>query len=287
MRRGGEYTKFSVSGAAVPAQGVAEGATDLPADKSTGGVVEVDGFGARGAIHEPIHRPDNYHDFDTDWFAVELEAGRTYRIDMKGAILTSPGPNNYADPELTLRLPQINAIYDADGDYLLNTWGADESSAHHLFRVTFHARAGGAYYIAASGESFEWGGYELTVIDVTEDADEHTADRTTTGQVTAGTPVRGKIDFSGDVDWFKLQIAVGSIYQIDLEGEDTGSGSLRNPLLRGVFDADGNYIPGTRNDNGGEGDNARVTVDLESGNYYVAVGAFGYREGTYTLSVDN
>ncbi len=283
----GEYTKFSVSGAAVPAQGVAEGATDLPADTSTGGVVEVDGFGARGAIHEPIHRPDNYHDFDTDWFAVELEAGRTYRIDMKGAILTSPGPNNYADPELTLRLPQINAIYDADGDYLLNTWGADESSAHHLFRVTFHARAGGAYYIAASGESFEWGGYELTVIDVTEDADEHTADRTTTGQVTVGTPVRGKIDFSGDVDWFNLQIAVGSIYQIDLEGEDTGSGSLRNPLLRGVFDADGNYIPGTRNDNGGEGDNARVTVDLESGNYYVAVGAFGYREGTYTLSVDN
>ena len=105
--------------------------------------------------------------------------------------------------------------------------------------------------------------------------------------MTVGTPVRGKIDFSGDVDWFKLQIAVGSIYQIDLEGEDTGSGSLRNPLLRGVFDADGNYIPGTRNDNGGEGDNAWVTVDLESGNYYVTVGAFGYREGTYTLSVDN
>ena len=168
----GEYTKFSVSGAAVPAQGVAEGATDLPAETSTGGVVEVGGVGARAAIHEPIHRPDNYYDFDTDWFAVELEAGKTYRIDMKGAILTSPGPNNYADPELTLRLPQINAIYDADGDYLLNTWGADESSAHHLFRVTFHARADGTYYIAASGESFEWGGYELTVIEITEeDAD--------------------------------------------------------------------------------------------------------------------
>ena len=61
---------------------------------------------------------------------------------------------------------------------------------------------------------------------------------------------------------------------------------MRNPLLRGVFDADGNYIPGTRNDDGGVGDNARVTVDLESGTYYVAVGAFGYREGTYTLLVD-
>ena len=162
LRRGGEYTKFSVSGAAVHAQGVAEGATDLPADTSTGGVVEVDGFGARGAIYKPIHRPDNYHDFDTDWFAVELEAGKTYRIDMKGAILVAPG--TYADDELTLFLPQINAIYDADGGYLFNTWSRDESSAHHLFRVTFHAHAGGTYYIAASGESFEWGGYELTVI---------------------------------------------------------------------------------------------------------------------------
>ena len=56
--------------------------------------------------------------------STELEADRTYRIDMKGAILTSPGlniPGTYADPELTLRLPQINAIYDADGGYLFNT----------------------------------------------------------------------------------------------------------------------------------------------------------------------
>ena len=224
--------------------------------------------------------------------STELEADRTYRIDMKGAILTSPGlniPGTYADPELTLRLPQINAIYDADGGYLFNTWSRDESSAHHLFRVTFHAHAGGTYYIAASGESFEAGGYELRVIDITEDADEHTADLSTTGRVTVRNvenPARGKIDFSGDVDWFKLQTAAGATYQIDLEGPATGRGSLRDPVLRGVFGADGNYIPGTRNDNGGEGDNARVTVDLAVGIYYVAVGAFGYREGTYTLSVD-
>ena len=163
-----------------------EGDTDLPASTDTTGVVEVDGFGARGAIHEPkaetvtwtgiddegrevVHESIVY-DFDTDWFAVVLEAGKTYRIDMKGRILSGPGEP--IDPELTLSLPQINAIYDADGDDLLNTWGADESSAHHLFRVTFHARAGGTYYIAASGESHEWGGYELTVTEITEeDAD--------------------------------------------------------------------------------------------------------------------
>ena len=144
-------------------QGFREGDTDLPTDTSTTGVVEVDGFGARGAIDAPVfveynNRPG--YDFDTDWFAVELEEGKTYRIDMKGAIPTN---------DLTLRLPQINAIYDEDGDSLVNTWSRDESSAHHLFRGTFHAHADGTYYIAASGESFEWGDYELTVIDITED----------------------------------------------------------------------------------------------------------------------
>ena len=69
--------------------------------------------------------------------------------------------------DLTLPLPQINAIYDADGEFLVNTFSRDESSSHHLFRVTFHAHDGGTYYIAASGESFEWGSYELRVIDIT------------------------------------------------------------------------------------------------------------------------
>ena len=188
---GGTYT-LSVRDITLPPEAdFREGdGEDLPADTTTTGVVEVDGLGSRGVIHQPnaetvtwtgideegrevVHESIVY-DFDTDWFAVVLEAGKTYRIDMKGQILSSPGLDTAGepvDPELTLSLPQINAIYDADGDYLFNTWARDESSAHHLFRVTFHARAGGTYYIAASGESFEWGGYELRVIDITEDTD--------------------------------------------------------------------------------------------------------------------
>ena len=146
---------------------------DLPTDTSTTGVVEVDGSAARGAIYEPepvtytvTDDDDNVtehirYDFDTDWFAVELEADKTYRIDMKGKT---------AGNDLTLPLPQINAIYDEDGAYLYNTWSSDESTSHYLFRVTFHVHADGTYYIAASGESFEWGSYKLTV---TETADGH------------------------------------------------------------------------------------------------------------------
>ena len=55
---------------------------------------------------------------------MELEEDKTYRIDMKGQILSSSGlnsPGEPVDPELTLSLPQINAIYNKYGDFLVNT----------------------------------------------------------------------------------------------------------------------------------------------------------------------
>ena len=289
----GTYT-LSVSGdtpAVLPDDPPADGSEteedDLPADATTNGALVADGYAARAAIAEPVFVERTGDDdvdgytFDTDWFVVDLKAGRTYRIDMKGA---TPG-----DDELTLRLPEIEAIYDADSNYLPNTSSRDATdhanSSHHLARVEFTPDADGTYYIAATGESFEAGSYELRVIDITQDDDEHPADRSTTVLVVVGTSVTGKIDFNRDVDWFKLLISVEDRYQIDLEGQETGSGSLRDPLLLGVYDADGNYISGTRNDDGGEGYNARISRTLKVGIYYVAVGAFGNGEGTYTLTV--
>ncbi len=143
----------------VHAQSVSEGVDDCPRNTTTTCEVEVGGS-VMGTIG---------NDLDTDWFRVELKAGRTYRIDMKGAILVAP--DTLLDRELTLRLPQINTIRGRNGGQLVNTFGRDESSAHHLFRVTFHAHADGAHYIAASGESFEKGGYKLRVIDITRDDD--------------------------------------------------------------------------------------------------------------------
>ena len=267
---------------------------DLAADTSTTGTVEVGGAAVRSIIRAPVEETVTWtdtdgdevegivYDFDTDWFAVELEAGRTYRIDMKGE-------NADTDNDLTLHLPEIHAIYDADSNYLPNTSSRDATddanSSHHLARVEFTPEDDGTYYIAPTGEAHEWGSYELTVIDITQDDDEHPPDRSTTVIVIVGTPVTGKIDFNRDVDWFKLLISVDDRYHIDLEGQETDSGSLRDPLLLGVYDADGNYISGTRNDDGGEGYNARISRTLKVGIYYVAVGAFGNGEGTYTLTV--
>ena len=169
---------WSASGSGTPAE-----EDDLPADTTTTGEVEVGGAAVGGDIFEPVKETVTWmiiddegeeveatgivYDFDTDWFAVELEEGRTYQIDMKGAIHAD-------DDDLSLRLPQINAIYNKDGEFLVNTFDSDESDSHYLFRVTFHAYDDGAYYIAASGESFEWGTYKLRVKDITRDVGDYT-----------------------------------------------------------------------------------------------------------------
>ena len=118
-----------------------EGATDLPDDTSTTGVVEVDGFGARGTIDEPVG--PSYYTFDSDWFAVELDAGRTYRIDLEGGILTAPG--TFYDPDLTLQFPEILAIYDSGGNFLSNTSDREGSGPGRAARVEFTPNADGAY----------------------------------------------------------------------------------------------------------------------------------------------
>ncbi|WP_420625402.1 fibronectin type III domain-containing protein [Candidatus Poriferisodalis sp.] len=148
---------------------------DCPTETTTSCEVEVGGGPVRGVIAAPsrveieyLEQPDNpdsdveieiRYGFDTDWFRVDLEAGKIYRIEMMGA---TP-----ASDDLTLRLPQIDAIYDPGGNPLSRLGPRDESSWHHLFWVTLHPQHDGTYYIAASGESFEAGTYELKVTDIT------------------------------------------------------------------------------------------------------------------------
>ena len=146
----------------VEAQNVPEGTTDLPAGTSTTGVVEVDGA-VRGTINEP---------FDDDWFAVTLVADGIYRVDIQGGHLIDDD-GNFADPELTLILPELVGIYDAGGALFSNTSDRSGSGPFGGARSFFTPEAGGTYYISASGVSDSVGGYELTVTDVTDNPDHY------------------------------------------------------------------------------------------------------------------
>ena len=116
----------------------------------------------------------------------------------------------------------------------------------------------------------------------------------TTGRVAVGGSATGKIHVFNDHDWFAVELEAGSTYRIDLEGSWTGGGTMRNPHLGSVRDADGVRILYTRDDDGGAGYNARVTFTatdagtyyLVAGNSYVYTGGGEYdSKGTYTLSV--
>ena len=222
---------------------------------------------------------------DEDWFAVTLEAGKTYRIDLKGS---STGDG-------TLYNPYLRGVHDADGNFLAGTTD-DQGGVGNNSRVTFAAGADATYYIAAAGDSgYGHGTYRLSVTDVTDSVtDDFTVGTGTTGTVAVGGSATGEIDYERDQDWFAVTLEAGKTYRIDLKGSWTGDGTLGNPYLRGVHDADGNLLAGTTNNNGGAGYNSRVHFTYNSrvhftagadATYYVAAGGYERHKGTYTLSV--
>ena len=241
-------------------------ADDYAADATTTGTVVVGGS-ATGSI-EPAG--------DRDWFAVTLEAGKLYRFDLKG-VSTGDG---------TLDAPYLRGIYDANGDQHEGTtdWGGGEN---YNSRVYFRPDEGATYYVSAGGYGNDVGTYTLAVSDATDDyADAYADDSTTTGRVVVGGSATGTIEYNGDRDWFAVTLEAGTLYRFELEARATGLSTLRNPYLRGIYDANGELIDGTTNDNGGASYDTRVyfTPD-EDATYYVSAGGYSNRTGTYTLRV--
>ena len=239
---------------------------DLPAGASTTGRVAV-GDMATGNIETAG---------DRDWFAVTFEADRIYRIDLEGSE-TGAG---------TLYNPYLRGVHDANGVLIARTTDDDDGAGRNS-REYFTAEEAGTYYVAAGAWGTRVGAYTLSVTDVTDTfTDDFAAGPGTSGSVAAGGSATGEIELEGDRDWFAVTLDADRTYRIDLEGSRNGAGTLYNPYLRGVHDADGVFITGTTDNDGGAGYNARVTFTAdEAGTYYVAAGAYGTRKGTYTLSV--
>ena len=241
---------------------------DYSADTSRTGSLTVGGS-ATGEIDD---------EGDEDWFAVTLEAGQTYRIDLEGH-WTGAG---------TLYSPYLRGVHDAEGNLIDGTTN-DNGGARENSRMTFRADASEIYYVAAGAYGDREGTYTLSVTDVTDGVpeDDYADATSTTGSLTVGGSAMGKVDYEGDEDWFAVTLEAGQNYRIDLKGSQAGAGTLYDPYLRGVHDAEGNLLDGTTNDNGGNFKYSLVYFKADvAGPYYVAAGARGDLEGTYTLSVE-
>ena len=236
---------------------------DHSATRQTTGEVDVD-----GSVTGEIETGG-----DHDWFKVELDAGTTYQIDLKGS-RTGDG---------TLEDPYLRGVHAANGVRIVGTTNDDGGRGFNS-RLTFTPTANGTHYVAAGAiNTGETGTYTLSVMDLTDD---YSATRGTTGEVGVDNSVTGEIDYRGDRDWFKVDLTAGTTYEIYLEGSPTGDGTLRDPYLRGVYDRNGNRIAGTTDDDGGVDLNSEVEFTAQySGDHYVAAGGHLGSKGTYTLTV--
>ncbi|MXY01367.1 MAG: hypothetical protein F4064_09880 [Acidimicrobiales bacterium] len=217
---------------------------------------------------------------DKDWFAVELEANRTYYIDL-AALHLGKG---------TLDWPSLYGIHDSGGTLIGSTAANDtfdgpSSSDREVFTPT----ATGTYYVAAGGPSLfvREGTYTMRVTDMTPgQADDHPATTASTATVAVDGSVVARNEQADDRDWHKVSLTAGKVYRFDLMGAWTGDGTLDDPELGGIRKADGTLISGTSDDDSGTYFNSRAFfTPAATADYFVDAGGSGI--GTYTLSVIN
>ena len=260
---------------------------DVADDTSTTGTITVGGS-ALGIVSVAK---------DVDWWKVDLEAGKAYSFSL--ATRMADGFDSRHDLKLF-------GLHDSSGTFIPGTEDDNHGSlgdAYFHFKIT----TTGSYYVAAGAlfktdhpdlQEYNTGGYTLSISDITDTlVDDYTSGIGTTGTVPVGIvsasgsisgshTVDGRIETGGDEDWFKVTFTAGNTYMIDLMGADSLGGRLWDPLIGGVYDADGSYIANTRTDTGGVRNEPRlVYTATESGDHFIrAEDDFRYR-GKYRLSV--
>ena len=240
------------------------GNDDYAADTTTSGSVEVD-----GSTTATIERLG-----DLDWFAVTLEGYATYRFDLEGI----------GDDWRLLEGKFIRGIYDSNGDLVAGSYTGEDRDGE--VQAVFTPEQDGTYYVAVGArETFTGTGeYRLSA---TKFIPEFSDWLDTEGRIAAGFTVAGAIEAPNDKDWFRVTLEADKTYQIDLEGSPTNRGTLRDPYLHGVYDAEGDLIWYTSDADSGVSVNSRVTFTPDTdGTYYVAAGTLFGQTGTYELSVD-
>ena len=130
---------------------------------------------------------------------------------------------------------------------------------------------------------------------VSEPADDDFAgDERTAGRLEVNGSVTGNIDENGDRDAFAVELVPGRVYRFDLEGSETGQGTLVDPMIHSILDTVSHRgISLSQDLDSGEGENSRLTFTLRkghtsfiTGDYHIVVSEDGENAtGTYRLSM--
>ena len=240
---------------------------DYPSDASTTGAVTVGGS-VTGYIGTET---------ETDWFAVTMEAGKAYRLVLRGH-----GTDKLASPFL-------HGVHDADGNPLSTTGltlRQHASGDHFLFA---YPEEDGTYYISVGANERtrhrdDTGNCRLSVHEVRED--DYANHSGTTGTVTVGGTVTGDIEVPGDTDWLAVTLEAGLTYEIKTAGAP-GNYWQADPLVYAVHASDGETLDlVTTHPEKDEKTQVFVTPS-EQGRYFVEIrhDFHGMGTGTYKLAV--
>ena len=209
---------------------------------------------------------------DVDWIKVNLIAGTTYRFDLEGS---DTGQGTLQSPRLQLlNSAGIQLLHDLDS-------GGDGGPGEgYSSQLTFTAPSAGTYYLASSALGNDTGTYKVSAsVLSTTLVDDYAASAATTGSVAVGGSISGSIETTGDVDWIKVNLIAGTTYRFDLEGSDTGQGTLQSPRLQ-LLNSAGIQLLNDLDSGGyggpGEGYSSQLIFTAPSaGTYYLASSALG------------
>jgi hypothetical protein len=229
---------------------------DFQGDVSTTGVVTVGGR-VTGQLESAG---------DWDWFRVDFTAGQIYAFDLKG---TGSGGGTLVNPLLRL--------LDGASAVLSSAYGSSVEDARLIYSVA----NSGAYFLSIQDYFSTTGTYTLAASVIGDDDQIGGID--TTGTVAVGGSTSGDIQFSGDWDWFRIELIAGRIYAIELKGVDSGGGSLQNPSLW-LLDSTSVHLASDRDS--GTGADARMVYSANnSGTHFISAAGDSSATGTYTLTL--
>ena len=295
---------------------------DHPADTSTTAVAEL-GELTRVYLMRTSSDPDDTATSDVDWVRASLLANVRYHIsfDVGKCPQTAVIEGIHDADGTAIPMTSSSGACSASmyftpttkGDYYIAVTGKgsqfvdkEDLDDDGRLKGTYHDRypfIGADAILVVSlvvnyctGESLDTLRDALTPLSEPSGAD-LPAGMSASGRAPIGSSVTGNIESATDRDWFRVRFdgRIGErVYWLELKGADTGDGTLEDPLIVGIYDRQGNYIPYshvlgqslTWNNDSGYGRNA-ITDFTEpcAGDYFVAVAGFEGSTGAYTLSV--
>ncbi|WP_292935565.1 pre-peptidase C-terminal domain-containing protein [Noviherbaspirillum sp.] len=206
--------------------------------------------------------------YDHDWYAVSLTSGNTYQFTLAGS-----GGNT---------APVIYGIYDASGNYDGGYATGASNGSSYTATASFTPMSSGTYYVDAY--SYYAGNYTLSA---TQTAADVAANVGTTGTVSVGGSVTGTIDTSSDADWYGVSLTANTTYTIRLQGSGSSNGTLYDPLISGIYDANGVYVSNTYADDQDGRDSSINFTPSSTGTYYISAEGYSNYTGTFRLSVND